>query len=158
MICHELPERLFASTRELSVAVKTLRAVWFFRKKAGNSRARIRGALLLIALGLASTAGSTPRDISFSQSVQMVQAYDFVEVTISADAPDALNPFTDVTISGAFGRAGQPQAIVDGFCDSADGRLYRIRFMPSSPGEYSYSVNFQQGDFRKEHREIGRAS
>ena len=62
MICHELPERLFASTRELSVAVKTLRAVWFFRTKVGSSRLRIRGALLLIALGLASTARSTPRD------------------------------------------------------------------------------------------------
>jgi len=152
MIRHELPEWLSVSTRELSLALKILRAVWFFRKKAGNSHARIRGALMLVALGLASTARGAPRDISFLQSAQVVQAYDFMEVTISLNGPDAPNPFVDVMVSGAFGSAEQPQVIVDGFCDSADGRLYRIRFMPPSPGEYSYSVNFQQGDYRKEHR------
>jgi hypothetical protein len=29
--------------------------------------------------------------------------------------------------------------------------VFRIRFMPSAPGDYSYSVTYQQGEFRKEH-------
>jgi hypothetical protein len=102
------------------------------------------------ALSCLSVAHSAPREIAFSQSAQVVEAYDFVEVTIKADAPDAPNPFTDVVVSGKFSRAGQPEATVDGFCDSADGRVFRIRFMPSAAGDYSYSVTYQQGEFRKD--------
>jgi hypothetical protein len=40
---------------------------------------------------------------------------------------------------------------VDGFCDSADGSVFRIRFMPSRLGEYSYSVTYRQGSFEKIH-------
>src|ERR1035437_7315711 len=104
---------------------------------------------LLVAVGLVTVARGAPRDVTFSQSAQTAQAYDFVEVTIHVDAPDAPNPFVDVTVSGEFGRTGQPRMIVDGFCDSADGRVFQIRFMPSIAGEYSYSVAFQQGEYRK---------
>ena len=46
------------------------------------------------------------------------------------------NPFADYTIRGMF--AGEHETIeADGFYDG-DG-LYRIRFMPSYPGEYSYT-------------------
>src|SRR5262245_34965123 len=100
--------------------------------------------LLLVASMLPAVRGA-PRDVSFSQSSPAVQVYDFVEVTIRADAPDASNPFTDVTIAGEFGRAGQRQSAVDGFCDSPDGSVFRVRFMPSAPGEYSYGITFQQG-------------
>lgn len=34
---------------------------------------------------------------------------------------------------------------VDGFADSADGSLYRIRFMPPAAGDYQYSVTYRQG-------------
>ena len=104
------------------------------------------------AMGCLSAAHSAPREITFSQSAQVTEAYDFVEVTITASAPDAPNPFADVAILGRFSRSGQPEAMVDGFCDSPDGSVFRIRFMPSAPGNYSYSVTYQQGEFRKEHR------
>ncbi len=35
---------------------------------------------------------------------------------------------------------------VDGFCDSDDGSVYRIRFMPTKPGSYSYTATFRSGD------------
>src|SRR5216683_34042 len=101
-----------------------------------RGRTLIAGFLLTV-MSLVSAARGAPRDISFSQSAQAVEAYDFVEVTINVDAPDAVNPFTEVTVSGEFGRTGGPRAIVDGFCDSADGRVFRIRFMPATPGEYT---------------------
>ena len=112
---------------------------------------------LLAAFGLASTAHAAPRDIAFLQSAQVIQAYDFVEVTINLEGPDAPNPFMDVVVSGTFSRVGQTETNVEGFCDSADGRLYRIRFMPASPGEYSYSVTFEQGKYHKEHHGVFRA-
>jgi hypothetical protein len=106
---------------------------------------------------LVSVASAVPRAVTFSQSADTVPAYDFVEVAIEVDGPDAPNPFTDVTISGEFGRTGQPQLVVDGFCDSGDGRIFRIRFMAAAAGDYTYSVALQQGDYRREHRGVFRA-
>src|SRR5262249_46887983 len=59
-------------------------------------------------------------------------------------------PFTDVIVTGEFGpvEGGKPQA-AEGFCDSADGTTYRIRFMPSRPGKHTYKVTFRQGNFER---------
>jgi Domain of unknown function (DUF5060) len=34
---------------------------------------------------------------------------------------------------------------VEGFCDSEEGSVFRIRFMPPVAGEYEYSVTYRQG-------------
>jgi len=34
-------------------------------------------------------------------------------------------------------------------CDSEDGSVYRLWFMPLTPGDYTYSVEYRQGWFRK---------
>ena len=61
-------------------------------------------------------------------------------------------PFTDAKLLGSFGKTGgAARTAVEGFCDSVDGSLFRIRFMPSSPGDYTYSVTYQQGDFQMPH-------
>ena len=105
----------------------------------------------------ASVAQGAPKDVSFSQSGQTVEPYDFVEVTLRVEQPDARNPFTDVAIEGEFRKPGGAPVSVEGFCDSADGTIYRIRFMPSSSGEYSYAVTYRQGDFDKTHTGAFRA-
>jgi hypothetical protein len=35
--------------------------------------------------------------------------------------------------------------MVEGFCDSSDGSVYRIRFMRSKPGQYHFQVKYQVG-------------
>jgi hypothetical protein len=90
-------------------------------------------------------------DITFTQSADKVDAFDFVEVMIAVKGATAKNPFTDVAIDGQFNPEGADGIPVEGFCDSADGSVYRIRFMPSKPGKHSYSVTFRQGDFTKKH-------
>jgi hypothetical protein len=56
----------------------------------------------------------------------------------------------DASLEGHFEKAGSVERVaVEGFCDSTDGSLFRIRFMPSQPGNYSYEVTFHQGDFSK---------
>jgi hypothetical protein len=110
----------------------------------------VGGFTFIVALSQAATLSGTPRNVSFSQSAEAVEAYDFVEVVARVEGPDARNPFTDVTLGGTFGKAGATErTAVEGFCDSADGSILRIRFMPSVPAEYSYSVVYRQGEYTK---------
>ncbi|MGA2631970.1 MAG: DUF5060 domain-containing protein, partial [Terriglobia bacterium] len=87
---------------------------------------------LVLALAQPGTLWGVPRDVTSSQSAQSVEAYDFVEVTLNVSGPDAKNPFTDASVEGQFGKVGESARLsVDGFCDSPDGSVFRIRFMPS---------------------------
>ncbi|HVN81509.1 MAG TPA: DUF4038 domain-containing protein [Terriglobia bacterium] len=110
--------------------------------------------LSVVCLGLAlmypETLCSFPSDVRSSQSALSVEAYDFVEVTLNVAGPDAKNPFIDASVEGQFGRVGESARLsVDGFCDSQDGSVYRIRFMPTSPGDYVYSATYRQGSYTK---------
>jgi hypothetical protein len=63
--------------------------------------------------------------ISFSQSSESVECYDFVEVTIDVASPSAQNPFTEVFVTGRFGPAGRLENLAaDGFCDSPTGVFF----------------------------------
>jgi hypothetical protein len=81
---------------------------------------------------------------SFHPSANKVDACDFIEVVVRPRQPAKLNPFTEVTLSGKFNREGEEPVTVDGFCDAADGSLFKVRFMPSKPGRYRYTVTCRQ--------------
>lgn len=115
---------------------------------------RTFNAIAVLALGALSFAAlhaATPR-VEFSASGGAVPCYDFAEVTLKVAEPQAQNPFTDVTVDGSFGCAGDAPRAVDGFCDSADGSVFRIRFMPSRPGDYTYRVQYRAGAFEQTHQ------
>src|SRR5579859_6098340 len=100
------------------------------------------GATLL----LCSCHRISPFFVSFSQSASTIQAYEFVEVTASVTLAHASNPFTDGEFDGWFEPADHSHRWqVEGFCDSMDGAMFRIRFMPPAPGDYTYSVKFHRG-------------
>src|SRR5947207_5227913 len=100
---------------------------------------------VMFVLLLLPVLRGAPRDVSFSQPAESVEAYDFLEVTATVASPDARNPFTDATLTGSFGKAGAAERTnVEGFCDSGDGTAFRIRFMPSSAGDYTYSIVYRQ--------------
>jgi hypothetical protein len=120
---------------------------------------RVVECTFLVTLALAPVLLGAPKRVSFSQPAASVEAYDFVEVTANVEAPDARNPFTEVTLRGSFGKAGGTERTnVEGFCDSADGSVFRVRFMPSSPGDYTYSIAYKQGDFETTHTGTFRAT
>ena len=103
------------------------------------------------ALG-ACLAWASPAAVTFSQSSASVEAYDFVEISVHVDSPGVQNPFTEASVNGSFGKAGSSERLaVDGFCDSSDGSTFRIRFMPSSAGDYSYSVVYAAHGEQKSH-------
>lgn len=113
---------------------------------------RITTAFILAGAAMASNARAAPAELFFSQSRASVDAYDFVEVTARIEKPDVGNPFTGGSLSGSFQASGRGSAVhVEGFCDSPDGSLYRIRFMPSSEGDYRYNVTYRQGAFQKQY-------
>jgi hypothetical protein len=101
-------------------------------------------------VGTAPSANVGP-EVTFTPSANKVEAFDFLEVTLGVRNPSAKNPFTDVSISGRFQREGGDVTTVEGFCDATDGRTYRIRFMPSEAGKYSYDVSLRQGDIIRKH-------
>jgi hypothetical protein len=119
----------------------------------------VGGCICLFALALPPTLRGEPQNLSFSQSAESVEAYDFVEIVVHVEKPDARNPFTDISLSGSFGKAGERERTsVEGFCDSADGSVLRVRFMPAVVGEYSYSVSYRQGEFTQSHNGTFRAT
>lgn len=103
-----------------------------------------------MVIGLPSALYAAPAGVEFSQSAPSIVAYDFVEVTAKVDSPDATNPFEDGSLSGTFQTTdGSKSWKIEGFCDSTDGSIFRIRFMPEHPGDYTYKVTYHQGSFEK---------
>ncbi len=99
--------------------------------------------------GAPPPAASLP-DLQLSQAADTVTCYDFLELALKAPRPTAANPFTDVFVSGEFGLADRPERLtVDGFADAADGSLFHVRFMPTVPGRYVYSVTYWQADHQQ---------
>ena len=107
--------------------------------------------LLALAFVPGPRAHAVPTEIVFSQSSEAVEAYDYLEVLLRVQAPDVANPFTDVTVQGDFQTGDEAKIIVDGFCDSADGSVFRIRFMPRKAGRYVFNASYQQQGFERKH-------
>ena len=123
-----------------------------------HRRLILRLAWLLPAVSASTLLGS-PLKVTFTQAPKDIEAYDLVEMVADVERPDAPNPFTDAALSGTFGKVdGTGRLEVAGFCDSADGSVFRIRFMPSSPGDYAYSLTYRQGGFESTQSGAFRAS
>ncbi len=93
---------------------------------------------------------AVPAQVTFSTAAPQVERFDFVEITATVQTPNVPNPFTDATLSGTLETAdGSRHWNIEGFADSDDGSIYRIRFMPVSAGEFKYTVTYRQGDLQK---------
>src|SRR5690348_596433 len=92
---------------------------------------------LLFAFLATSLSAAEPE---WKQSGSRVECYGFLEVTLRLPSPPSGNPFIDAELSGAFGGGNGPNIKVQGFCDSQDGSIFRVRFMPERPGRYEYSA------------------
>ena len=96
--------------------------------------------LLTFLMKYSFTIQASQPSFSFSQKVTEVEVYDFVELIITGKAGQVDNPFTDVNIMGYFtGPAGNKDSI-EGFCDEQYGKIYKVRYMPSSTGKYSFRI------------------
>jgi len=106
--------------------------------------------IVLSAVLVSACSSPRPISVSFAQSGRTIEAYDFVEVTAQISWPRARNPFVDASLDGWFETTdGKQRWTVEGFCDDANGSLFRIRFMPPAAGDYRYSVDYQQGGAKR---------
>lgn len=103
------------------------------------------------SLALGPLAAAAPR-VQFQPSAARVECYDALEVTLQVAEPAAANPFTEVTVEGRITPPGGTPVTVDGFCDAADGRVFRLRYMPTRPGPHEYAVTYRQGGAEVVHR------
>ena len=103
---------------------------------------------LLAALAFGSTLHAAPK-VELAVPAGDVAAYDFAEATLHVTGSEAKNPFTDATVTGTFSLKGSTPLVVDGFCDSADGTVFRLRFMPARPGTYDYQIKYREGAFER---------
>ena len=92
-------------------------------------------------------------NISLVQSSNSVEVYDFLEVTLNVEQPNGKSAFTEVFVNASFSlsRNEKVSVAVQGFCDSVDGSIFRVRFMPMEAGEYMYSVTYWQDNLQKVH-------
>ena len=114
------------------------------------------GATCELACGRGQPAAAPPRaatvlpTLSMSSSADRITCYDFIEVVLKASQPTARSAFTDAFVTGTFGLADRPDRVtVDGFADAADGSVFRIRFMPTIPGTYTFSVTYWQDNLEQ---------
>ena len=104
------------------------------------------GTMLLVPNNLAAT----PKDVVFTVPGNSVEVYDIFELSATVSSPDAENPFTAATLDGDFSLVSPHEIFhISGFCDSVDGTIFRVRFMPSKPGTYTFTVVYAQGAFAK---------
>jgi hypothetical protein len=78
--------------------------------------------------------------LTFHPQSDTVACYDDFEVLIRTHNPIA-DPFRTVKVTASF-----DGKTIEGFCDSQDGSVYRVRFLATSPGEHAYTVSFTQGE------------
>jgi Protein of unknown function (DUF4038)/Domain of unknown function (DUF5060)/Putative collagen-binding domain of a collagenase len=114
---------------------------------------RIKPARIVLAFLLALLPGvslAAPASVSYSTAPAQIDAYDFAEITATVASPDAHDPFEDATLTGTLTTEdGSHHWDIEGFCDSDNGSIFRIRFMAPQPGGYKYSVTYRQGGFQK---------
>ncbi|MFZ0303611.1 MAG: DUF4038 domain-containing protein [Terracidiphilus sp.] len=122
---------------------------WLERAKR-HGRQAVLVASILAVLSLSPRLFGDPGAVTFSKPADSIEVYDFVEIAATVDHPAVENPFTDASLSGTFSKQdGSKSWSIVGFCDSSDGTTFRIRFMPVEAGDYTYTLNYKQGQYRQ---------
>jgi hypothetical protein len=106
----------------------------------------IRAALALVVLCAASVLAA-PRQVSFGAVATPVKALDPFVVTVTVEAPDAGDCTKDVRVTGELRMAGRDPLTSRATCDSPDGAIFRVRFVPPVAGEYDWTVTYTQGEY-----------
>jgi hypothetical protein len=105
----------------------------------------LAASLVLVSCQKAGTKPSF--QIRLQQSAETVEVYDYVEVALMPSPATVSNPFTDASLTGRFELQDESRHWdLEGFSDSDDGSVYRIRFMPQVPGAYRYALQFRTGN------------
>ena len=105
-----------------------------------NRRGRLWCSL---ALTLAPGPVARAQEMAF-EAPPVAPRFDPAEFVVRLEPPPAGNPFTDIELTGEFTVQGGPTKRVLGFCDSADGSIFRLRFCPDAADAlYHYDIRLR---------------
>jgi hypothetical protein len=106
-----------------------------------------------IALRILFLAGLTVACLSLqAQNVTLAgpdsaPRFELAEFAVTLESAPKGNPFTDVEFTGEFTLPDDRRVQVLGFCDSQDGRVFRLRFCPELAGAvYPYRLRLRGAD------------
>jgi hypothetical protein len=94
---------------------------------------------LIVFLVFAPTLLSAQRP-SFTLEHKRVAIYAQAEITLRLPPVKSAYPCANVRLTGTFISPSNDTMQAEGFCDSPDGSTYRIRFMPTKPGTYRFTI------------------
>lgn len=94
--------------------------------------------LLLPSIALAA-------DTQIQTSLTDVPLFEHTEITLTRREPLKGNPFVDANLRATLTLPDGKVETADGFCDSEDGTVFRLRFMPRTVGEHRWALRFQDG-------------
>ena len=115
------------------------------------SRIKSKNLLLMFIFSALLDCSSYGQKVSFSHTEGEIQVNDFIEFSIDFTVPlEGINPFTDVEIIGDFYLENSKHKKIYGFCDSQDGKTFRLRFMPEIYGNYSFKIQIRFNDYHEE--------
>ena len=97
-----------------------------------------RSLIVLLAQGFVAAA------VTIDPGPSTLEAQEFAEITVRS-GPAPANPFTRFALHGTFRTPAFQTLTVDGFSDSNDGSVHKIRFLATHPGAYSYQLRFDNG-------------
>jgi uncharacterized protein DUF4038/3-keto-disaccharide hydrolase/uncharacterized protein DUF5060 len=100
---------------------------------------------LLIA-PLASGQEAASADVTFVTPAGPIGVFDVWEAEVHVATPAPGNPFTANRLVGWFVHTADGSTTsVEGFCDSPDGSLYRLRFAARQTGDYAFTLHYDDG-------------
>ncbi|MBI1854107.1 MAG: DUF4038 domain-containing protein [Planctomycetes bacterium] len=107
-------------------------------------------ALAVIVVGTvearAQGDASASADVTFDTPQTEVGVFDVWEAAVRVTSPAPGNPFTANRLVGWFVHtADGSRTSIEGFCDSPDGSLYRLRFAPRQTGDYVFTLHLDDG-------------
>ena len=77
---------------------------------------------------------------TFTLNQDHIKTFNYAEITVHLPPSGSVNPCLDVPLTGTFTSQMNESTSAEGFCDSSDGSTYRIRFMPTKPGTYRFTI------------------
>lgn len=104
--------------------------------------ARMIASWLSIALASSAAASDAVR---LEPAPARVDTFDIAEAALLVSHSTTTNPFAEVQVTATLTKPDGSTARVEGFCDTRDGSAYRVRFMPTEPGEHAYQVEYRRG-------------
>jgi hypothetical protein len=100
--------------------------------------------LLIAMVSMSALARAAQGTIALEPPPSSVPRFEIAEFVVRVDQPSFQNPFTDVEFWGEFKLSKESGLRVNGFADSQDGSIFRLRFSPEQRGAtYRYTLHFR---------------